>query len=745
MQSALLALGIMAHVSACERLCDTCHHPDTRHIGTVNTVQMHAASPLLVPRSPHPNNTCRPMNSRPSLGTCRYHCVGGTFERWYTGSTGRREHCRVRSAGGRPAGAGGRQSTGECCTSGTVEQTHALSPQQRPPSMVHSGPHLGDATGSTRMVVRALVRSRRQSGCNGSAVMVFCADMGLANMPALPNPKTTDVFLNDNNIGSIPSGTFEALVNLNILNLNNNNIRSIPSGAFEGLLNLGTLYLKHNNIGSITSGAFEGLLKLGTLDLKFNPIGSIPSGAFKGLLNLPVGTLGTLDLQYSKSMPSGAFKGLLNLPVGTLDLKYSDIGGSWHQSLHPDQRTYGPIPSGFFEGLLKLGTLDLKYNNIGSIPSGAFKGLLNLRTLDLKYNNIGSIPSGAFKGLLNLGTLDLKYNKIGSILSGAFEGLLKLGTLDLKYNNIGSIPSGAFGSLLNLVYLRFYGNVLDCPITGSPIRMLFLTVTDGTNKACTCTERHTLFCAIRNDCPSVPRSFSLANGVASCSGQAPRRPTPPPPATPTPTPTPTPASTPCSQKHANGQCWDDTTVTCAVPYESSLCPGAANIRCCPSGKTEASPCDGSAVEVKCDSMGLTDIPALPNPKTIHVDLDNNNIGSIPSGAFGALVNLERLDLANNKIGLILSGAFDALLNLERLYVPPFGDVPCFVDPGAATSMHANVVCDVSRVACIRSTRVANGGIHNNTITHRTSHASARRFCSCLWYFCNSIFVSLRHF
>ena len=47
------------------------------------------------------------------------------------------------------------------------------------------------------------------------------------------------------------------------------------------------------------------------------------------------------------------------------------------------------------------------------------------------------------------------------------------------------------------------------------------------------------------------------------------------------------------------------------------------------------------------------------------------------------------DLIKNKIGSIPSGAFNALVNLEILYVLPFCDAPCLVETGAVRCMHPN--------------------------------------------------------
>ena len=133
--------------------------------------------------------------------------------------------------------------------------------------MFPSGPPLGDAMGSARMDVRALARSQRQASCDGSALVVGCNSMGLADIPSLLNPKTTTVTLYGNAIASIPSGAFKTVVNLKILNLADNAIRSIPPGAFTTLVNLQTLHLYKNQIVAIPTNSFDGLNKL--IDLEF--------------------------------------------------------------------------------------------------------------------------------------------------------------------------------------------------------------------------------------------------------------------------------------------------------------------------------------------------------------------------------------------------------------------------------------------------------------------------------------------
>ena len=94
-------------------------------------------------------------------------------------------------------------------------------------------------------------------------------------------------------------------------------------------------------------------------------------------------------------------------------------------------------------------------------------------------------------------------------------------------------------------------------------------------------------------------------------------------------------------------------------------------------------------------------------------------------------------LNSNNIKSIPSGAFNALLNLKRLYVPPFCDVPGLVEPGAAVeSIHPNrqgcdVVYGVLWVACTPRTCV----VAKVWCSHKNAPHIACKFsavCPYLW-------------
>ncbi|XP_056007243.1 leucine-rich repeat-containing protein 15-like isoform X5 [Ostrea edulis] len=77
-------------------------------------------------------------------------------------------------------------------------------------------------------------------------------------------------------------------------------------------------------------------------------------------------------------------------------------------------------------------------------------------------------------------------------------------------------------------------------------------------------------------------------------------------------------------------------------------------------------CDGTYVD--CDSRGLTGVPTNIPTDTCFLDLDSNQITTLPNGIFDALTSLQTLSLGWNKITTLPIGIFDALTSLQKLYL-----------------------------------------------------------------------------
>jgi len=230
----------------------------------------------------------------------------------------------------------------------------------------------------------------------------------------------TDCDLTSKNITWIAPNTFVNHTNLTwTLYLNNNEITSIESWTFNGLSNLKTLSLTFNQIVSIENGDFNGLPNLEALYIYNNQIASIESWDFNGLSNL---LFLSIDWNKITSIESWDFNGLSSLS----ELIVSNM--DWNPITN--------IRKWDFAGLSNITRLSMSYSQITTIESWAFNGLSNLNYLDLARNKITSIEKWDFSGIPNLNSLNLYSNQISSIENWSFDWLSLSDSFQISYNCI---------------------------------------------------------------------------------------------------------------------------------------------------------------------------------------------------------------------------------------------------------------------------------------------------------------------
>ena len=113
------------------------------------------------------------------------------------------------------------------------------------------------------------------------------------------------LYLDHNDLQTLPDGVFGGLASLQILNLSYNDLRMLSDGTFEGQPNLGILYLDHNDLQTLPDGVFEGPANLSSLYLANNPgTASFLPAADAGVDRKAVsGTTVTLDGSASSGGP----------------------------------------------------------------------------------------------------------------------------------------------------------------------------------------------------------------------------------------------------------------------------------------------------------------------------------------------------------------------------------------------------------------------------------------------------------
>ncbi|XP_061734885.1 toll-like receptor 8 [Nerophis ophidion] len=278
---------------------------------------------------------------------------------------------------------------------------------------------------------------------NISQVIFDCTGRKLTDVPQGITSNATELYLSNNNIGSIGRDSFSNLLNLTLLKL--------------------TFAYGKKSV-NIEHGTFRNLTKLQTLILSFNRLTAIPA-------KLP-SSLEVLDVYNNKItfLDRSSFNGLKNMTK----LLLSKNCYYWNPC-----GKYMNITDGSLAVMTQLRLLDLAFNNLTKVP----KGLpLSLYRLMLGANQIEYISEKDFRGMNQLKVLKMKGNcprcqnapypcvpcKNGALAihKHAFKDLTDLETLHLGGNSLTYMKTEWFVTLTKLKELFVAFNFLLATISG---------------------------------------------------------------------------------------------------------------------------------------------------------------------------------------------------------------------------------------------------------------------------------------
>ncbi|XP_066274935.1 leucine-rich repeat-containing protein 26-like [Branchiostoma lanceolatum] len=110
-----------------------------------------------------------------------------------------------------------------------------------------------------------------------------------------------------------------------------------------------------------------------------------------------------------------------------------------------------------------LSQLIVRDSQVKSVSENAFDGLSKLETLDLSYNQIGSLGKGTFKDLHALRELYLQGGLLQNIEEKSFDSCKTLHKLHLQSNRLTSLPKDLLSPLKStLKQLGLTGNPWAC-------------------------------------------------------------------------------------------------------------------------------------------------------------------------------------------------------------------------------------------------------------------------------------------
>ena len=257
----------------------------------------------------------------------------------------------------------------------------------------------------------------------------------LTDFPTTTNSRLTKLYLNQNEISSLPAdiNNYSALQELN---LSNNKLESL-SNAIGQLTALESLSITSNILSSISSeiGSLKALKKLA---LENNNLSSLPP------------SISQLESLTTLSLENNALQSLAETVANWKNLISLSLTNNMLKDL--------PDDFGLLESLI---TLDLENNVLEELPD-TFGQLKMLEILRLSNNRLQELPAN-FNQLKNLLFVDLSNNQLIK-LPEEISQLGALQTLMISSNHMEELPSD-IGNLKNLRYLYASSNALTKTLT----------------------------------------------------------------------------------------------------------------------------------------------------------------------------------------------------------------------------------------------------------------------------------------
>lgn len=279
---------------------------------------------------------------------------------------------------------------------------------------------------------------------------------------------------------------FDGLTSLSRLDLRNNRLTSITHLTFRELTQLRYLRLDDNVISHIDSRAFADLAKLMYFVIKGNPIGNLTSIYFNsqflsyvdlsecGLTRVPKGlpsSVRYVQLRRNKMavLSRDAFSCCNDVTIIVLD-----------------ENNMAEVEDGAFQHLHALQQLWMNGNQLEHVPRPL---PASVKRLFLDSNRLQKIAEDDFPRESHMNTLSLMGNNISSVSPKAFRRVSDLRSLDLSGNQLRQIFSGTFAKNLQLQTLQLSKNQLEILESGcfrglTGLRTLSMAYTSADASVC---------------------------------------------------------------------------------------------------------------------------------------------------------------------------------------------------------------------------------------------------------------------
>ena len=560
----------------------------------------------------------------------------------------------------------------------------------------------------------------------------------------------TDLNLDGNQLTTLPADIFSGLSALTTLTLNNNQLSTLPTGIFAGLTALTDLDLSGNSLPtSLPASLFADVPRNAITLPTGTTINDIPTtvGTIANITDLvESGNPQTVDVADKFSDPndtltytvesnntatvavavSGSTITITPVAIGTADITITaadTAGQTATQTFTVNITSTAPtdlcsrtavvkneivasvsgktncadITTAELAGVAELNFLGFSLSTLrgSNLKSGDFAGLTGLTDLNLDGNQLTTLPADIFSGLSALTTLTLNNNQLSTLPTGIFAGLTALTDLDLSSNSLPtSLPASLFADVpRNAITLPTGTTINDIPTTVGTIANITDLVESGNPQTVDVADK---FSDPNDTLTYTVESNNTATVAVAVSGST---------ITITPVAIGTADITVTATDTAGQTATQTFTVNITSTAPTDLCSRTTAVKneivASVSGKTNCadittaelagvaelnflgfslSTLRGSNLKSG-DFAGLTGLTDL--------NLDGNQLTTLPADIFSGLSALTTLTLNNNQLSTLPTGVFSGLTSLTTLNLSG-NSLP--------TSLPASLFADVPRNA-----------------------------------------------
>ena len=263
------------------------------------------------------------------------------------------------------------------------------------------------------------------------------------------------LMLYDNKLKTLSEDVFEDLISLEEINLSSNQLTVVGEKLFANCKLLNFIYLNDNRIQQISDKSLLKIVEIKFLQLSNNELSNLELNISASALYANHNVLKTVRLK------SIGYLSFFNNSI--YDVDFEDKGGVL--SLNLSTNKLKSLEN--FSAMMNVKSLDLSFNDLGSLNVSSFLDMPQLNILNLQSTNLSEIDFGLFTHQTYLEQLDLSYNRLGKLDLSKLTPLKALTTLFIEGNNIFDIDYESIKMILP--NLKLFG------LTDNPFRCEFLS------------------------------------------------------------------------------------------------------------------------------------------------------------------------------------------------------------------------------------------------------------------------------